>query len=198
MTRYLTESVLLWPTYSYDSAVFLHDKLTDGVGDTVNVLHHFHVSYKKNQIIAWLEIKLLRKTAELQFFNHVFKRVCRGGNKHQAEVVFLIQKMEGHYCAASTDIIRVGEELFLQNTWSHRCQPSSNRDLAYFPHFCENVPHFWLYFEIKKIAENRNNFSCRPTETLIFVRESSAKMSMIASPSSTKVTFDSKIRRKSQ
>ena len=29
-----------------------------------------------------------------------------------------------------------------------------------FPHFCQNVPHFWLYFEIAKIAENRNNFSC--------------------------------------
>ena len=32
-----------------------------------------------------------------------------------------------------------------------------------FPHFCENVPHFWLYFEITKIAENRNNFSCTET-----------------------------------
>ena len=29
-----------------------------------------------------------------------------------------------------------------------------------FPHFCENVPHFWLYFEITKIDENRNKFSC--------------------------------------
>ena len=32
-----------------------------------------------------------------------------------------------------------------------------------FPHFCENVPHFWLYFEITKIAENRNNFPCTET-----------------------------------
>ena len=32
-----------------------------------------------------------------------------------------------------------------------------------FQHFCENVPHFWLYFEITKIAENRN-IHC--TETL--------------------------------
>ena len=29
-----------------------------------------------------------------------------------------------------------------------------------FPHFCENVPHFWLYFGITKIAENRNNCCC--------------------------------------
>ena len=29
-----------------------------------------------------------------------------------------------------------------------------------FPHFCQNVPHSWLYFKITKIAENRNNFSC--------------------------------------
>ena len=27
-----------------------------------------------------------------------------------------------------------------------------------FPHFCKNVPQFWLYFEITKIAENRKNF----------------------------------------
>ena len=27
-----------------------------------------------------------------------------------------------------------------------------------FPHFCENVPHFWLYFETTKIAQNRNIF----------------------------------------
>ena len=32
-----------------------------------------------------------------------------------------------------------------------------------FPHFCENVPHFRLYFEIIKIAENCNNFSCTET-----------------------------------
>ena len=29
--------------------------------------------------------------------------------------------------------------------------------LAYFPQFCGNVPHFWLYFEITKNGENRNN-----------------------------------------
>ena len=32
-----------------------------------------------------------------------------------------------------------------------------------FPHFCQNVPHFWLYFEITKIAENCNNLSCTET-----------------------------------
>ena len=32
-----------------------------------------------------------------------------------------------------------------------------------FPHFCENVPHFWLYFEITKIAQNCTNFSCTET-----------------------------------
>ena len=32
-----------------------------------------------------------------------------------------------------------------------------------FLHFRKNVPHFWLYFEITKIAENRNNFSCTET-----------------------------------
>ena len=26
-----------------------------------------------------------------------------------------------------------------------------------FPHFLENVPHFWLYFEKQKIPENRDN-----------------------------------------
>ena len=26
-----------------------------------------------------------------------------------------------------------------------------------FPHFLENVPHFWLYFEKQKIHENRDN-----------------------------------------
>ena len=35
--------------------------------------------------------------------------------------------------------------------------------LAYFLRFCENVPHFWVYFEITKIAENGNNFSCIET-----------------------------------
>ena len=24
-----------------------------------------------------------------------------------------------------------------------------------FPHFCENIPHFWLYFEMTKIDENK-------------------------------------------
>ena len=33
-----------------------------------------------------------------------------------------------------------------------------------FPHFFQIVPHFWLYFEVTKIAENSNTFSC--TETL--------------------------------
>ena len=32
-----------------------------------------------------------------------------------------------------------------------------------FPHFCENVPHFWLYFETPTIYENRNKFSCTET-----------------------------------
>ena len=32
-----------------------------------------------------------------------------------------------------------------------------------FPHFCENIPHFWLDFETTKIGENRVNF--RYTET---------------------------------
>ena len=32
-----------------------------------------------------------------------------------------------------------------------------------FPHFRQNVQHFWLYYEITKIAENRNNFSCTET-----------------------------------
>ena len=35
-----------------------------------------------------------------------------------------------------------------------------------FPHFCQNVPHFWLYFEITKIAENRNNISCTLCENV--------------------------------
>ena len=73
-----------------------------------------------------------------------------------------------------------------------------------FPHFCENVPHFWLYFEITKISENRNNFTRTDTfcskklkknTTKIaenrnkfhcrrhFVRKSSAKTPMIASHS---------------
>ena len=38
-----------------------------------------------------------------------------------------------------------------------------SRILAYFLHFCQNVPHFWPYFEITKMAENRNNFSCMET-----------------------------------
>ena len=50
-----------------------------------------------------------------------------------------------------------------------------------FPHFCENVPHFWLYFETTKIAEYGINFSCRPTG--IFCSKISAKTSKIASPS---------------
>ena len=29
-----------------------------------------------------------------------------------------------------------------------------------FPHFFQNIPHFWLYFEINKIAENGNTFGC--------------------------------------
>ena len=33
-----------------------------------------------------------------------------------------------------------------------------------FPHFSENVPHFWLYFE-KKVPNNRDNFK-RQKETL--------------------------------
>ncbi len=32
-----------------------------------------------------------------------------------------------------------------------------------FPHFFQNVPHFWLYFEVTEIAENGNNFSCTET-----------------------------------
>ena len=32
-----------------------------------------------------------------------------------------------------------------------------------FQHLFKNVPHFWLYFEVTKIAENRNHFSCTET-----------------------------------
>ena len=32
-----------------------------------------------------------------------------------------------------------------------------------FPHFRQNVPHFWLYFEITQIVENLNNVSCAET-----------------------------------
>ena len=48
----------------------------------------------------------------------------------------------------------------------HRCQPSRNRDFGLFPafpHVCEKVPDFWLYFEIIKIFENCTNFSCTET-----------------------------------
>ena len=44
-------------------------------------------------------------------------------------------------------------------------RPAIMREIPYFglfpafPHFCQNVPHFWLFFEITKITENRNNFS---------------------------------------
>ena len=48
-----------------------------------------------------------------------------------------------------------------------------------FPHFRQNVPHFWFNFEITKIAENPNNLSCTDT----FCSENSAKTLMIASPS---------------
>ena len=58
------------------------------------------------------------------------------------------------------------------------------------PHFRQKVPHFWLNFEITKIVENRNNFSCRPTE--IFC---SKKLCENVSDSVT--YFDSKIRQKS-
>ena len=85
-------------------------------------------------------------------------------------------------------------------TPTHRCQPSRNRAgnpafglFPAFPHFCENVPHFWLYFETIKIDENRNNFSCRPLRRH-FVRKSSAKTSIITSPSYLIVILDSKIR----
>ena len=69
---------------------------------------------------------------------------------------------------------------------SHRCQPSAIvRVIPHFglfpafPHFCRNVPHFWLYFEITKIALNRNIFAVRRH----LVRKSCAKTSVIASPS---------------
>ena len=45
-------------------------------------------------------------------------------------------------------------------------RPAIVREIPHFglvpalPHFCEDVPHFWLYFELTKIAENRNTFSC--------------------------------------
>ena len=58
----------------------------------------------------------------------------------------------------------------------HRCQPSRNRA---FLHFHQNVPQFWQYFEIKKIAENLNNLAVRRH----FVRKSSEITSVIASPS---------------
>ena len=58
-----------------------------------------------------------------------------------------------------------------------------------FPHFCQNIPHLWPYFENTQIAENRNTFSC--TETFC-----SKKLYENVSDSVT-VTFDSKIRQKS-
>ena len=50
----------------------------------------------------------------------------------------------------------------------HRCETvpqlcGKSRILAYFPHFRQNIPHFWVYYEITKIAENRNKFSCTET-----------------------------------
>ena len=45
-----------------------------------------------------------------------------------------------------------------------------------FPHFCENVPLFWLYSKYQKIAII---FAVRRH----FVRKSSAETSIIASPS---------------
>ena len=62
------------------------------------------------------------------------------------------------------------------------------RLLPAFPHFCQNVLHFWLYFEITKIA-------------IIFavrrhVRKSSAKTAMIAPPSYLIVIFIQKYVKK--
>ena len=47
-----------------------------------------------------------------------------------------------------------------------------------FPHFCENVPHFWLYFEVKKSMKIAIILAARRH----FVRKSSEKTSMIALP----------------
>ena len=43
--------------------------------------------------------------------------------------------------------------------WSilHTYDPMGNPAFASFPHFCENVPHIWLYFE-KKFFKNGGNF----------------------------------------
>ena len=66
-------------------------------------------------------------------------------------------------------------------------RPAIVREIPYFgffpafPHFCKNVPHFWLYFETTKIVENRNNLVAR--RHLGLVRKRSAQTSMIAAPS---------------
>ena len=62
-----------------------------------------------------------------------------------------------------------------------------------FPHFLQNIPHFRRYFEITKIAENRNNFAVRRH----FVPKISVK-DVTECHLAINVTFDSKIRQKSQ
>ena len=45
-------------------------------------------------------------------------------------------------------------------------RPAIMREIPHFclfPDFCENVLHFWHFFETPKIDENRNKFSCTET-----------------------------------
>ena len=60
------------------------------------------------------------------------------------------------------------------------------RILAYFPHFCQNVPHFWLISKQQKSLKNAKKICCTERH---FVRKSSAKSTMIAPTSFLIVIF---------
>ena len=106
------------------------------------------------QLLWWsLDGPTRHTRIEQPLLRHVFyNRRTGGSNGGVAGVAtppLIFQKNIGHPRGRCDRFTGVAVMIYL-----HRCQPSRNR---------AGNPAFWLYFEITKIAENSNNFSCTET-----------------------------------
>ena len=61
------------------------------------------------------------------------------------------RSLQGTFRKDISHFVKVVGQLAYVSTIPQSCGKS--RILTYFPHFCQNVPHFWLNFEMKKLSK---------------------------------------------
>ena len=82
---------------------------------------------------------------------------CRAdGNPEPTYTWYLVERSNSQKVSLSHTVIGVNRPAIVREILHFGLFPA-------FQHFCEIVPHCWLYFDVTNNGENRNNFRCMET-----------------------------------